>query len=91
MEFRNDRKIKKIMISPYLPMFPWQRQMHNQNFKHVFMHNGVMSLYCELNSMTIKSLKCSELFRPNIGLIDPSSFAGSNIQDEGKYYSRSTP
>ena len=35
------------MISPYLVVFPMQRQMHNQNFKHVFMYNDAMSLYCE--------------------------------------------
>ena len=49
------------MISPYLLVFPWQRQMPNQNFKHASMYNGVMSLYCEYNIMTIKSLKHSEI------------------------------
>ena len=43
------------MISSYLPVFPWQRQMYDQNFKHVFMHNDFMSLYCVYSSMTTRA------------------------------------
>ena len=34
------------------------------------MYNGFMSLYFKYNSETIKSIKFSEILRPNFGLID---------------------
>ena len=36
--------------------------------------NGVMSLYCEENSKTLKSFIFSKILRPNIGLSDPGPF-----------------
>ena len=52
---------KEHQSSPYLLVFSWQHKMRTQNLKRVFMYNGVISLYCEYNSMTLKSLKFSEI------------------------------
>ena len=43
------------------------------------MYNGIMSLYCEKNSMTIKSLKFSKILRPNIGLNDSGPLSAQAV------------
>ena len=62
----NDRKIEKITISPYLLLFQWQHQNFN-----MFSCTMVICLYIVSKTVTIKSIKFSEILRPNIGLIDP--------------------
>ena len=62
------------MISLYLPVFPWQRQMRNQNFKHVFMHNDVTSLYGEQKLYDNKEFKIFRHFEAKYWPYRPWSF-----------------
>ena len=67
------------MISPYLLAFPWQHWMHYKNCKHVFKHNGVLSLYCESNSKAIKDFKIFQILGPNMAIIDPGPLLNSKF------------
>ena len=57
--------------------------MATPDFKHVFMYNGVMSLWTFIMWVKlkdkIKSFKFSKLLRSNIGLIDPDPFLYSEL------------
>ena len=59
------------MISPYLQVFPWHLRCVIK-ILNMFSCTMMLCLYMvSKSSMTIKSLKFSEILRPNIGLIDP--------------------
>ena len=69
---KNDRKMKKIMISSDLLGLPWQHGIFDRNFKHVFLTVMFCLYSVSKNSKIIQTVMFSEIVRPKMGLIDPS-------------------
>ena len=69
---KNDRKLKKIMISSDLFGLPWQHGIYDRN--KIF-STILFCLYSvSKNSKILQTFMFSEIVRPKIGLMDPSPF-----------------
>ena len=53
----------KITISSDLVGLPWQQQVHDGNFKHVFLYTSMLSFNCEEKIYIIKVKDFSHNFR----------------------------
>ena len=71
---KNDRKMKKNMISSDLMGLPWQHGIYARNFKQVFLTIMFWLYSVSKNSKIMQFFMFSEIVRPKMGLMDPSPF-----------------